>query len=119
MALAFWLACALVAYVYVGYPAMLHVWARLGARRSGLGTRQTSGEPRDASPDVPSVSFVIAARNEGRRIIGRVENIEQLDYPNDKRQIILVSDGSTDSTHAVFEQLWNEERAICLELPEG
>jgi biofilm PGA synthesis N-glycosyltransferase PgaC len=113
MALAFWLACALVAYVYVGYPAMLHVWAKVRGRRP-----EARGQG-DHRADLPAVSFVIAARNEARRIIGRVENIEQLDYPNDKRQIILVSDGSTDSTHAVFEQLWNEERAICLELPEG
>jgi len=109
MALAFWLACAFVAYVYVGYPAVLHVWAKLRASR----------EPGAASPDLPRVSFVIAARNEARRIVGRVENIEQLDYPADKRQIILVSDGSTDGTHDVFERLWADERAICLEMPEG
>src|SRR5690349_15909900 len=109
MALAFWLACAFVAYVYVGYPAVLHVWAKLRASR----------EPGAASPDLPRVSFVIAARNEARRIVGRVENIEQLDYPAGKRQIILVSDGSTDDTHDVFEQLWAGERAFCLEMPEG
>ena len=108
MALVFWLALAFVAYVYVGYPLILHVCARVARR-----------EPRVPGLELPSVSFVIAGRNEGRRILGRVENIEQLDYPAEKRQIILVSDGSTDNTRQVFEQLWNEERAICLEMPEG
>ena len=108
MALVFWLACAFVAYVYLGYPLLLHVIARVRPKRVS------------AQPELlPSVSFVIAGRNEGRRIEGRVENIEQLDYPAGKRQIILVSDGSTDNTHAVFEKLWEQERAICLELPEG
>ena len=110
MALVFWLACAFVAYVYVGYPLVLHLWAGLRAKGKG---HIITGRIE------PTVSFVIAARNEGRRILGRVHNIEQLDYPAGKRQIILVSDGSTDSTHDVFEQLWEEERAICLELPEG
>src|SRR4051794_6995265 len=105
MALLFWLALAFVAYVYVGYPLLLHLWARLKTRGSGLGARTTSSEQREASPDTPTVSFVIAGRNEGGRILGRVENIEALDYPADKRQVILVSDGSTDNTHQVFERL--------------
>jgi biofilm PGA synthesis N-glycosyltransferase PgaC len=112
MALVFWLACAVIAYVYVGYPLLLHLWAGLRAKGSGHRVEGTA----DGTPEV---SFVIAARNEGPRILGRVENIEALDYPADKRQIILVSDGSTDDTHDVFEQLWAEGRAICIELPEG
>ena len=109
MAVAFWLACAFVAYVYVGYPLLLHVWAKL-RRGSGLKTEGSF---------TPTVSFVIAARNEARRIMGRVENIEQLDYPADKRQIILISDGSTDHTSRVFDELWDQGRAVCIELPEG
>ena len=112
MAPVFWLACGLIAYVYLGYPLLLHVLAKFAARGSRLAAQGSGLE-------TPSVSFVIAARNEGRRILGRVENIEQLDYPADKRQIILVSDGSTDDTHEVFERLWAEGRAICIELPEG
>src|SRR6185369_15012305 len=105
MAPVFWLALAFVAYVYAGYPLVLHVCARFARREPGV-----------PSLDTPSVSFVIAGKNEGKRIEGRVENIEQLDYPAGKRQIILVSDGSTDNTHDVFERLWDEERAICLEM---
>jgi biofilm PGA synthesis N-glycosyltransferase PgaC len=119
MALVFWLACGVIAYVYLGYPSLLHVMARLATRRSRLGTRNSIIEDRAPGAETPSVSFIIAGRNEGRRILGRVENIEQLDYPADKRQIILVSDGSTDDTHEVFEQLWDEGRAICIELPQG
>src|ERR1043166_1942703 len=119
MALVFWIACGFVAYVYVGYPLMLHVWARFGAWRSGLGARNSRSETRASSRELPTVSFVVAARNEGGRIVGRVENIEHLDYPADKRQIILVSDGSTDDTHDVFEKMWEEDRAICIELPDG
>jgi cellulose synthase/poly-beta-1,6-N-acetylglucosamine synthase-like glycosyltransferase len=47
---------------------------------------------------VPSLSIVIAARNEGARLAARLDNLLALDYPADKRQIIVVSDGSTDAT---------------------
>jgi cellulose synthase/poly-beta-1,6-N-acetylglucosamine synthase-like glycosyltransferase len=44
------------------------------------------------------VSIVIAARNEGARLAARIENLLSLDYPKDSRQVIVVSDGSTDDT---------------------
>jgi cellulose synthase/poly-beta-1,6-N-acetylglucosamine synthase-like glycosyltransferase len=50
----------------------------------------------------PGVSIVIAARNEGRRLAGRIDNLLDLDYPAARRQIIIVSDGSTDDSLQVL-----------------
>jgi cellulose synthase/poly-beta-1,6-N-acetylglucosamine synthase-like glycosyltransferase len=50
----------------------------------------------------PGVSIVIAARNEGRRLAGRIDNLLDLDYPAARRQIIFVSDGSTDDSLQVL-----------------
>jgi cellulose synthase/poly-beta-1,6-N-acetylglucosamine synthase-like glycosyltransferase len=94
--LVFWLSVAVVAYVYAGYPLVLRAGARLRPRNGRLQT-----------PDVdlePPVSIVIAARNEGHRIAARIDNLLSLDYPADKRQIIVVSDGSTDDTLHVLAQ---------------
>jgi cellulose synthase/poly-beta-1,6-N-acetylglucosamine synthase-like glycosyltransferase len=44
------------------------------------------------------VSIVIAARNEGARLPARIKNLLALDYPTNRRQIIVVSDGSDDDT---------------------
>jgi len=44
------------------------------------------------------LSIVIAARNEAARLPARLDNLLSLDYPADRRQIIVVSDGSTDAT---------------------
>src|SRR5262245_24073251 len=89
MTFVFWFSVAIVAYVYVGYPLALRAWARLRPRHVRV-------HPSDVV--LPSISIVIAARNEGRRLVARVDNLIGLDYPADKRQIIVVSDGSTDDT---------------------
>ena len=87
----FWISCAIVAYVYVGYPVLLMVWARLRPR--AVAHTPSSGWP--------AVSIVIAARNEGQRLATRLDNLLQLEYPGN-RQIVVVSDGSTDDTLAVL-----------------
>lgn len=91
----FWTAAFFVAYVYVGYPAGLAVWAYL-RRRTG-GRRPTRV---NAFSFTPGVSIIIAARNEADRLPARIRNLLSLDYPAAKRQIIVVSDGSTDNTEA-------------------
>src|SRR5215212_2921496 len=88
MVLVFWLSVAAVAYVYAGYPALLHVWARLRPKPV------RSAEIRDPQD---TVSMVIAARNEAARLPARIDNLLSLDYPAGRRQIIVVSDGSTDA----------------------
>src|SRR6185503_3752048 len=89
MVTAFWISAAFIAYVYAGYPALLWLWVRARPRR--LAPAQT-GQHR------PAVSIVVAARNEGPRLAARIDNLLHLDYPAARRQIIVVSDGSTDCT---------------------
>jgi len=106
MVMAFWLLTGIVFYVYVGYPLLLHVWAlAFPVRRA----------PRTAGKE-PSVSIVIASRNEGSRIRGRIDNLRQLDYPAAKQQIIVVSDGSTDNTSDILARI---PRVTAVELPAG
>jgi poly-beta-1,6-N-acetyl-D-glucosamine synthase len=93
MALLFWTSSAIVLYVYAAYPLLLHVWARVRPRPI---------QPGRASRPMPGVSIVIAARNEGHRLAGRLENLLQLDYPRERLQVVVVSDGSTDESLAVL-----------------
>jgi cellulose synthase/poly-beta-1,6-N-acetylglucosamine synthase-like glycosyltransferase len=94
MRLVFWLSAVMVAYVYFGYPVLLAVWARLRPR--------PPIRNRDAAAPLPSVSIVIAARNEAARLPARIDNILAQTYPADRLQVIVVSDGSTDHTSAVL-----------------
>jgi cellulose synthase/poly-beta-1,6-N-acetylglucosamine synthase-like glycosyltransferase len=82
----FWSALGVTLYVYVGYPALLAAWARLAPK------------PVLRSAVTPGVSIVIAARNEAADLQARIENLLASDYPADRMQIIVVSDGSTDAT---------------------
>ncbi len=84
--LLFWTSVLLLVYTYVGYPALLWGWTALRSRRPG---------PRGGEP---TVSVVIVAHNEAERIEERLENLLSLDYPRDRLEILLASDGSTDGT---------------------
>jgi poly-beta-1,6-N-acetyl-D-glucosamine synthase len=85
----FWLSVIAIAWVYFGYPAIVGYWARLRPRPV---RRLEDGAA------LPAVSIVIAARDEAERLPAKIENLLQLDYPASLRQIIVVSDGSTDGT---------------------
>jgi biofilm PGA synthesis N-glycosyltransferase PgaC len=94
----FWASFAVVAYVYVGYPMLLAAWARV---RPAPRLRPRS----DAF--TPDVSIVLAARNEAARLPGRIDNLLQMDYPGDRRQIVVVSDGSSDGSMSVLSRYPN------------
>jgi biofilm PGA synthesis N-glycosyltransferase PgaC len=127
MALVFWLSVAAVAYVYVGYPALLHLWARLRPKplriadcglRNDCGSAESAINPQSAVRDpqsaVRDVSIVIAARNEGARLPARIDNLLNLDYPASRRQIIIVSDGSTDDTLDVLARYRRSVDAVAV-----
>jgi poly-beta-1,6-N-acetyl-D-glucosamine synthase len=90
MEIVFWASVGLVIYVYAGYPLVLAAWSRIRRRRQRTGTA-----------DLPHVSIVLAVRNEAAQLPGRLENLVALDYPADRVEIVVASDGSTDTTREV------------------
>ncbi len=87
MRLLFWICLALIAYTYAGYPLLLWLLWRAGLRR-----------PIDRQAITPTVSVIIAARNEEQHLARKLQMLDALDYPKSLLQIIIVSDGSTDRT---------------------
>lgn len=100
----FWTAGALVAYTYAGFPAL--VLAR-GALRP---------RPHRSAPVTPSVSVVVAARNEAPRIAAKIDNLLGLDYPADRLEVIVASDGSVDGTVSAARSR-GDSRVRVLDLP--
>ena len=104
----FWISVFVVAYVYVGYPCLLAVWARVADRRP---RRVPFGA--DAWP---SISIIVAARNEASRLQARVANLLAQAYPG-PREILVVSDGSTDDPKSALAGFGAAVRLI--EKPAG
>lgn len=58
-----------------------------------------------AKKNLPFVSVIAPAYNEGEKVILSVESIKKLDYPQNKIEIVIVDDGSTDNTYEVAKSL--------------
>jgi cellulose synthase/poly-beta-1,6-N-acetylglucosamine synthase-like glycosyltransferase len=102
----FWASILLVFYVYAGYPLLLAIW-------SGLISRPVA---KRCTVPVPTVSVVLAARDEAERLPARVANLLALMYPTPP-EIIVVSDGSTDGAAEVLAPFADRVRLI--ELPRS
>lgn len=82
----FCLSLALIVYTYVGYPAVLFFLSRW------------FGRPVRTSEITPKLSIIIAAYNEEKDIARKLTETLALDYPEDKLEIIVASDCSSDRT---------------------
>jgi len=91
--LAFWLSVAIVFYVYTGYGLLLATLSIFVRRR------HQNPEHR------PFLSVVIAAYNEEKGIRKKIEQTLDLDYPADRLEIIVASDGSTDRTDEIVTSM--------------
>src|SRR5215210_5895260 len=82
-----WGSLALLLYTHAGYPALL--WLLVRARRGGERSEQGCAWEAHA----PSVSLIIAAHDEEEVIAARVADALGLDYPRDRLEVIVASDG--------------------------
>ncbi|MCU1240404.1 MAG: glycosyltransferase, CESA-like subfamily [Candidatus Acidoferrum typicum] len=89
----FWASIGILTYTYLGYPLLLAVISRLISRRSP--------EPGYT----PSLSVLIAAYNEEVGIRAKIERTLALDYPRQKLEILVLSDGSTDRTDEIVKSI--------------
>jgi len=110
---AFWISLGLLAYTHVAYPGLVAVCGRLASRR--LNTQADSSTVADHG--LPSVTVVIPAHNEEAVIGEKLRNTLQSDYPPEKLDVIVVSDGSSDRTVEIARSL-GDSRVTVIQLPE-
>ena len=102
----FWFSVAFLAYTYCGYPLWLWVRSRFRPRLV------------HASPYMPAISIVMVVRNEAAVLERKLQNLLRLNYPQELTEIVVVSDGSSDSTNQILNYYSAERRVRILVHPE-
>ncbi|MFQ5736276.1 MAG: glycosyltransferase family 2 protein [Thermodesulfobacteriota bacterium] len=87
--LIFWATIFIVFYTYIGYSIVITLLSSLFNNP----VRKGDYEPR--------VTFLITAYNEEKNLAQKLENTLSLDYPKDKLEVLVASDGSTDRTDEI------------------
>jgi cellulose synthase/poly-beta-1,6-N-acetylglucosamine synthase-like glycosyltransferase len=85
----FWACCSLLVYVYVLYPAVVRILAAYFAR------------PITSADISPPITIILTAYNEQGCIKAKLDNLCTLDYPQERLDIVVVSDGSCDATETI------------------
>jgi len=105
--LIFWGSFLLVVHTYLLYPIVLFLaYSLVQIRRDWhyLRSRRDTRSPIQDPTQLPSVTLIIAAHNEEVRLPDKLENLRRLDYPRDRLEVIVVSDGSTDATNKILRE---------------
>jgi cellulose synthase/poly-beta-1,6-N-acetylglucosamine synthase-like glycosyltransferase len=103
-AIAAWGAGLIVGYVYIGYPLLLAVLARLFYRDIHVGEI------------TPPVTLLISAFNEADVIEAKLKNTLALDYPREHLEVIVISDASSDGTDEIVRS-FSGDRVTLLRMP--
>jgi cellulose synthase/poly-beta-1,6-N-acetylglucosamine synthase-like glycosyltransferase len=114
-AILFWLSAGLLVYTHLGYPLALWALTHLG-RFQDRGSHSNQKSGNDAVAGLPPVSLIVPAYDEERVIADKVANALALDYPRERLQVIVASDGSSDAT---AERARAAGADLVLELPAG
>jgi biofilm PGA synthesis N-glycosyltransferase PgaC len=103
----FWGSAAMIAYTYLGYAAWL--WLRCRWRR--LTVR--------SAPYTPFVSIIMVVRNEASVLEDKLWNLMKVEYPEDRYEIVVISDGSADGTNEVLARYSMIRRIRVIVKPEA
>jgi len=86
----FWIGAGVIFYAYAGYAACLWIWSWL------------SPKPVQRGSDQPLVSLLMVVRNEESNLPRKLRNLLELNYPAERMEFVVASDGSTDKTAEIL-----------------
>jgi len=91
--LIFWFSLIMIFYTYIGYPILITLLAKFRKEK-----------PLPELSEYPTVSIIISVFNEEDAIQRKIENCFEIEYPKEKLEILVGSDGSTDKTNDIIEK---------------
>jgi len=95
------------AYTMFGYPMLLALEARF--RRRAV----------RKAPWQATVTVLLPVYNGERFIAAKLQSLLRLNYPSDLLEILVISDGSTDSTHEIVDAFAARANLKLIVLPRG
>ena len=95
----FWICSGILAYVYVGYPLIVRIWASY------------AGRPVRRNHLRPTVTVIVSVYNEEKSIRSKIDNILALEYLPDLLDVIVVSDASVDLTDDIVRMRGDQRQA--------
>ena len=96
----FWVSLGGLAWTHVGYPV------------AAAGLRRLRGREVTKDEITPSVALIVPAHDEEDVIGPRVENLLELDYPEERLELVVASDGSTDRTDEIVSSFDGRVRLL-------
>ncbi|MBP7216512.1 MAG: glycosyltransferase family 2 protein [Candidatus Omnitrophica bacterium] len=96
MKIILWVSIAIIFYVYFAYPVIIYLLSLFYKK------------PLVGKYVYPTVSILVSAYNEEDNIDKKIQSLRELDYPEERMEILIGSDGSTDRTNAIASQYISE-----------
>ena len=81
-----------MAYIYVGYPSIIYLLSKI------------KSNPDKNYDFLPSITIIISVYNEEKLIQKKIDNLFSLNYPDDLIEVIIVTDGSNDTTASIIRK---------------
>ena len=91
----FWLAVIFIVYTYLIYPSLIILFSKF------MPVLPVKDMDKSA---LPSISMIIIVYNEESTIAEKLNNCFELDYPSERLEICILSDGSTDRTNEILRE---------------
>lgn len=88
----FWISLTTILYVYFGYPLLIALIARFRSKKV------------QKADIFPTISLIITVYNGEDIIRTKIENVLSIEYPQEKLQVMVASDCSTDDTDEIVAE---------------
>jgi len=112
----FFVVAVILIWFMIAYQFILTVYGYINLVKSLKEKKQVDG----MDFDYPTCSILIPAHNEAMVIGNTIESMLKIVYPEDKLQIIVINDGSTDTTKKIIESYAEKDNRVHLfDIPMG
>ena len=108
MTFLFWFSLLVLFYAFIGYPFIVWLAAALWGRKTLRDENHT-----------PTVSVLLSVYNEEQVIRLKIENFLQLDYPEERIELLVISDGCLDQTEEIVRSLASNRVRLLIQGDRG